>query len=162
MWAAAVPQIGWTDAKENPFQRIVDRNLFALKPPVTQTEAPPPAPLVPPAKVTLTGITSLFGPSSKRALFVIVEQEPGKVPVSKSPILREGERDGMVEVLSIDVEKSIVRIRNGGTETNITFELAKDKPATGAVPPPGFVPPPAAQFNPAQHNAAAGPVLGRK
>lgn len=153
--AAAAPQIGWTDAKENPFQRIVDRNLFALKPPVTQTEAPPPAPLVPPAKVTLTGITSLFGPSSKRALFVIVEQEPGKVPVSKSPILREGERDGMVEVLSIDVEKSIVRIRNGGTETNITFELAKDKPATGAVPPTGFVPPPAAQFNPAQHNAAA-------
>lgn len=159
LWAAlavgAVPEMGWTDTKENPFQRIVDRNPFGLKPPVVQVDPPPPAPVIPPAKVTLTGITSLFGPSSKRALFVIVEQEPGKVPVTKSPILREGERDGMVEVLSIDVVKSIVRIRNGGTETNITFELAKDKPAAGAPPPAGFVPPPAAAFNPAMHNAAA-------
>src|SRR5262245_59358532 len=107
----------------NPYQAIVERNAFALKPlPPPQAETPPQAPPPPLAKVTLTGITSLFGPSSKRALLEIVEQEPGKAVTSRKPILREGERDGEIEVLSIDVEKNIVRIPNGTVDTNISFE----------------------------------------
>ena len=127
------------DAKVNPYQPIIERNAFGLKPPPPPTsDVPPPPPPVPLAKVTLTGITSLFGQASKRALLEIVENEPGKAAVPRKPILREGEHDGSIEVISIDIEKNIVRIRNGGVETNLTFEVQKSAPgsATAAAPPP--------------------------
>jgi hypothetical protein len=79
----------------------------------------------------------MFGPSSKRALLEIVEQEPGKAAVPRKPILREGERDGSVEVLAIDLEKNQVKIRNGTLETNITFEVQK---TASAAAPPGVLP----------------------
>src|SRR5882762_4119031 len=57
----------------NPYQGIVDRNVFGLKPP-----PPPPDPEVnkpPPPKIILTGITTIFG--NKRALM--------KAPVAAKP-----------------------------------------------------------------------------
>src|SRR5215212_2083017 len=92
-----VAQQGWGDAKQNPYLSIVDRNPFGLKDPPPPPDPTPVAPIVPPAKVILTGITSLFGPSSKRALIEITDQEPGKPATVRRPILREGERDGSVE-----------------------------------------------------------------
>ncbi len=131
------------EEQPNPYQSIVDRNPFGLKPPPAppsaESLAPPPAPL---AKVVLTGITSMFGPSSKRALFEIEDQEPGKGKSVKRPILREGERDGPVEVISIDVEKNMVRIRNGPVETNLTFEIPKAGPTTPGAGVPGGLPVP--------------------
>jgi len=133
-------------ADANPYQPIVERNSFGLKPPPPpQSDVPPPPPPAPIAKVTLTGITSMFGPSSKRALLEIIEQEPGKTGTPRKPILREGEREGTVEVLSIDVEKNTVKIRNGTVETNITFEVAKPSanpaPSASAQPVNASVPP---------------------
>src|SRR5215470_5050359 len=91
----------WADARPNPYSSIVDRNPFGIKPPPPpQLEAPPP-PVAPLAKVVLTGVTSMFGPP--RALLEITESEPGKGPVISKRILREGDRDGSIEVLSIDV-----------------------------------------------------------
>ena len=63
------------------------------------------------------------------------------------PILSEGERVESIEVVSINVEKNEVTIRNGGVITNLTFKIAKSTPgpaAPGALPPPvpGSVPPP--------------------
>src|SRR3954462_2303284 len=104
------------EAKANPYLSIVDRNPFGLKPPPPPPDPTPVVPLVPPAKVVLTGITSLFGPTSKRALLEITEQEPGKPANVRKPILREGERDGAVEVLSIDLEKNLVHIKNSGQD----------------------------------------------
>jgi hypothetical protein len=76
-----------------------------------------------------------------RALLEITEQEPGKPGTTKKPILREGEREGVVEVVSIDVDKSMVRILNSGIETNLTFEV---KASSGpAAPGPAGVPNPA-------------------
>src|SRR5205809_329503 len=52
------------EPQDNPYQSIVDRNVFALKPP-----PPPPDPeatKAPPVKITLTGITTILG--NKRAL----------------------------------------------------------------------------------------------
>jgi len=89
------------------------------------------APMVPLGKVVLTGITSLGG--SPRALLEITEQEAGKPGATRRPGLREGERDGSVEVLSIDSERALVRIRNAGVETNISFEVPK--PAASAPTP---------------------------
>ncbi len=131
------------DAKPNPYQSIIDRNAFALKPPPPPPDpaaALPPPP--PPSNVKLTGITSMFGPSSKRAMLEIVETGPGKLP--KKPTLREGEAEGSVEVVSIDVEKGLVKIKNNGIEAIIGFtnEVAKAGPVAGvpyqgapAVPP---------------------------
>lgn len=123
----------------NPYQAIIDRNPFGLKPPPPPVVAETVAPVIPPGKVVLTGITSLFG-RTPRALLEITEQEPGKPATPRHPILKEGERDGAIEVVSIDIEKSLVKIRNAGLETNITFETQK---AGGGAAPliPGFPPP---------------------
>src|SRR5436190_23052227 len=111
---SAVPSL-WADARANPYSSIVDRNPFGIKPPpVLLADTPPPAPVVPLAKVVLTGVTSMLGPP--RALLEITESEPGKTPVVNKRILKEGERDGSVEVLSIDVINNKVRIRNGPVE----------------------------------------------
>jgi len=149
------------DSTSNPYQPIIERNAFGLKPPPPPgSDAPPPPPPAPLAKVTLTGITSMFGPSSKRALLEIVEQEPGKAAVPRKPILREGERDGSVEVLAIDLEKNQVKIRNGTVETNITFDVQKTASAPGVpgvphVLPTNPAPPP---LNTAFPNPGAGAV----
>lgn len=143
-------------AYANPYQPIAERNPFGLKaPPVQKVDEPPPV-VVPLAKVVLTGITSMFGPTP-RALLEITEQEPGKAPNTKKPILREGERDGSVEVLSIDVVKNMVRIKNGTVETNVTFELAKlSGPAPGLPTGPGMAPAP----GPGQHPVPGMPQAG--
>jgi len=116
----------------NPYAPIVDRNVFGLRPP------PPPAPetnqtvVTPPSKVVLTGITSMFGPQSKRAFFEITEQEPGKpATIQNRPILAAGAREGDIEVVSIDIEQNIVRIRNRSVETELTFEVPKAGASAG-------------------------------
>jgi len=144
------------DAKSNPYDAIVERNLFGLKPPpLPDTNSTSTMPAAPPAQVEVTGITSIL--SSKRVLLEIVPG-PGK-PMLK-PILSEGERVESVEVVFIDVEKNEVTIKNGSVLTNLTFKVAK-----AATPPAptlsGFVPPavpsPIVQpviRNPANPNAA--------
>lgn len=130
-------KLAFADAKVNPYESIVERNPFALKPP------PPPAPPedpsaktppVPPATVELTGITSIL--KSKKALLEII---PGPGKPTLKHIMSEGERIESVEVVSIDIEKNEVTIKNGTLMTNLTFKVAKssDKPAT----PPGLPPP---------------------
>src|ERR1051325_10163168 len=130
------------ESKDNPYQAIVERNPFGLKPPPPPPDPTPVVAPTPPGKVILTGITSMFGPTP-RALLEITEQEAGKTATTRKPILREGERDGAVEVISIDVEKSLVKIRNAGTETDLTFDTPKlTASAAPAGAPAGFPPPP--------------------
>jgi len=146
---SATTGVAFADIQPNPYQAIIERNPFGLKPPPPPVEAPPPAPVTPPGKVILTGITTIFG--SARALLEITEQEAGKTATTRKPILHAGERDGSVEVISIDVEKSLVRVRNGNIETNLGFELPKlaasAPSAPGGVPSPLGVPT-SASFSP--------------
>jgi hypothetical protein len=115
------PLSSWAENTPNPYQAIIDRNPFNLRPPPPAPEPVVAAPVIPAAKVTLTGLTSLFG-RTPRAVLEIIEQEPGKAATPpRKPILKEGERDGAIEVVSIDMENNTVRIRNSGIETNITF-----------------------------------------
>jgi hypothetical protein len=135
----------WAEARPNPYQAIVERNPFGLKPPPPPPDPTPPGPVIPPPKVILTGIVSAFGPV--RALLEITEQEPGKQAKTDKPILREGEKFGPVEVVSIDYDKSTVRIRNNGAETNLLFAEPKltataAPPSVPGIPPPGGVPHP--------------------
>jgi hypothetical protein len=66
--------------------------------------------------VNLNGITTIL--SGKRA-FVLV-QEQGKQPESK--MLKEGERDGQIEVISINESSGSVKLKVGDKETELTFE----------------------------------------
>jgi len=120
--AASVHGATTNEEPGNAFRVIVASNVFRLRPIPPDPgpklpEPPPPAPL---AQVMLTGIHTVFGPP--RA-FLEVTGASGK-PVTK-PILREGEQDGPIHVLAIDIEKSLVRIRNGTVETNLTFNPLK-------------------------------------
>lgn len=128
----------FADVPSSPYESIVSRNPFGLKPPPPpalpdeSANKPPPAPL---ADVTLTGITSILG--NNRALFEIIPA-PGK-PALK-PILGEGERIENVEVVAINLDKNEVTIKNGTVLTNLTFKVAKSAP-TPPPPPPGMVQP---------------------
>ncbi len=108
---------------------ILDRNPFALKPPpppVVQTNEPPKGP----ETVKLSGIVSIIGPP--RAL--LVRQEAGQQKPDYLS-LREGEKDGAVEVVRIDVDAGEVEITNGGIKKILDFKNDGLKPATPAANP---------------------------
>ena len=136
----------WADAKVNPYEPIAERNPFGLKPPPPPPNPEDNAPKPPPAvlaTVDLTGIVSILGPP--RALLEIVPG-PGK-PMLK-PVLAEGERVESIEVVSINIQKNEVTIKNGGTLTNLTFKVASKSGGPATPPPqpgglPGMVPKPA-------------------
>jgi hypothetical protein len=125
---AALLLAGWhsarADVRSNPYLHIPERNVFNLRPPPPPVAETNQVAATLPSKVILTGITSLFGP---QVFLEITEQEPGKPPptMPKRPILRAGDREGDIEVLSIDVDRSIVRIRNRSVESELTFEVPK-------------------------------------
>jgi hypothetical protein len=101
----------------NPYGSIVKRNIFGLNPvPVVDPNMAPPGP--PPPKITLTGITTIFGPAE--ALFKVagVKRE-GKPPQDESYIFTEGESQDDVEVTAIDTVKNVVTFNNHGVVQQI-------------------------------------------
>jgi hypothetical protein len=149
----------------SPYQGIVERNVFGLKPP-----PPPPDPEAnkpPPPKIYLQGIMT-FGGTTRALLKVQVPPKPPD-PAKEVPlILAEGQRDGDVEVLEInDTHGSeFVKVNDFGTITNLNFENNGIKTAGAAAPggqsgPPKGGPPPGA--NPSGANpfgSAGGPRPG--
>jgi hypothetical protein len=145
-----------TVAAGNPYQAIVDRNVFALKPP-----PPPPDPNAaaaankpPLPPVALTGLTTIFG--TKRAFFSI-QFPPGKGEPPKQPesfMLAEGERSADVEMIEIDIPGGTVKLNISGTITNVPFvQMAKSTAPMPGMPgapgAPGGIPaPPPNPFNP--------------
>jgi hypothetical protein len=138
---------------DNPYQGIVDRNVFGLK--------APPAPVDPtelnkpqPPKITLTGITTILG--NKRVLFKI--QQPARPPEpakEQSFIMTEGQREGQIEVMEIDVKAGAIKFNNYGSVMTLTMEkdgakLPNTPPAAAGAPPTavGFAPQPGQQPNP--------------
>lgn len=139
--AGLIVGLGWSGSATavaggfvNPFLEIVDRNPFSLRPPPVVEVEPvlPTQPVVPPAIVEVTGITSIL--AQPRALLEIVPG-PGK-PMLK-PILGVGERMESIEVISIDVAKAEVVIRNGLLVTNVPLKVAK---AGAPLPGPAATP----------------------
>jgi hypothetical protein len=156
---SAALQVVSADTRQNPYGPIIERNAFGLKPPPPPAADGPKEEQKPPPNVKLTGISNLF---QKRAFLEITEQatpgakpQPGQPPGPSGPtvhrpILIESEAAYGVEVLSIDIERNLVRIRNNGTESELTFEAPKPS-GTGAPggaphlgmqqqPPPGINP----------------------
>jgi hypothetical protein len=142
---AATPALAVTidNASGNPYQGIVDRNVFGLRPP-----PPPPDPELnkpPPPKITLTGITTILG--NARALMKS-PPPPGKpgepAKGEQYYTLSVGQREGEVEVLEIDPVAGSVKINNSGSVVTLTFDkdTAKGGAGGGVPAPPGAVPPP--------------------
>lgn len=114
----------------NPYESIVKRNVFGLNPvPVINPADLHPGP--PPPKITLTGITTIFG--EPEALFKVsgVRRE-GRPPEDESYIFTEGEAEDDVEVTAIDVKNSKVTFVNHG-ETQV-IPLVAGVATTGPEP----------------------------
>src|ERR1051325_6118775 len=107
------------DAPANPYQGIVDRNVFALKPP-----PPPPRPEdnnPPPPDIKLTVITTILG--NKRVLMNVQMPARPPEPAKLQPlILTEGQREGEIEVLEIDEVTGTVKVNNFGKEMTLTMD----------------------------------------
>ncbi len=118
----------------NPYASIVKRNVFALNP------IPPPAPSdanpgPPPPKITLTGITTIFGPPE--ALFRVAGvKRQGQPPKDESYIFTEGEMQDDVEVTAIDTNAYKVTFNNHGVVQEIP--LVDGTASTGPAPTPTF------------------------
>ena len=126
------------DSSSNPYQGIVERNVFALKPP-----PPPPDPeseKPPTPKFFLTGITDIIGKTL--ALFKS-DPTPGKPgqPATKeeSYMLAEGQREGDVEVMSIDKIARTVKLSFAGTVVTLDFTNNAAK-AVAVAPVPSAAP----------------------
>ncbi len=122
-------------ANENPYQAIMDRNPFRLKPKPPATVSPIPSP--PPIEVCLTGMYRLRG--KKGVVLRIVDKSTGPNG-DLPPPLREGDVHGRVEIVSIQVEKSAVIVRIDGKEQTLTFEKNPPKSAAAAPLPPRSAP----------------------
>ena len=127
---AAVHALTSTD---NPYNSIVVRNPFGL------IAIPPPAPIettTPPSNIKLTGITTILG--IKNAL--LMAQEPGPAGKSQSYILTEGQREGQIEVLTIDNIAGLVKVNNAGVVSTLNFDKDGFKSPTSLVPAPAGMP----------------------
>jgi hypothetical protein len=129
-------QAASAESTANPYQAIVEKNVFRLKPP-----PPPPAEVpatVPTPKITLTGITT-FG--KKRAMLKTPppQVKPGEQPKGEQFfMLAVGERDGEMEMLEIDEVAGAVKVKYAGTEVPLNFVDNGAKPTSvPALPGPG-------------------------
>jgi hypothetical protein len=150
----------WTlnaDVAGSPYQGIVERNVFNLRPPPTPADNTPPP--VPPPRITLTGITTILG--NKRALMKALEPPKPPEPAREvSYILAEGQRDGDIEVIAIDERAGSVKVNNHGTIQELSFD--KDGQKLPNNPPPLIAPPglPGAATPPPYANAVKPPTPG--
>lgn len=140
------------------YRSIVDRNPFGLKDPVVQTNT-----VVDPlenqrVKVNLTGITRI---GNTKQVHLMIPPDGKNPPRYLS--LAENDKDGAIEVLEINVEKEMVRIRNAGSEANLNFLNDGLKTAAVAAPAvPGAAPGKPMAMAPGgapPGGAAAGPTI---
>lgn len=104
------------EAKQTPYDRIAERNLFKLRPAsITQKPVPEPKPH---PKVRLTGITMIL---KKPVAFITIEG--GKPELSVT--LGQGEAVKGIEVKSIDEKTGTVGILNEGELQILNFEPVK-------------------------------------
>jgi hypothetical protein len=110
----------YADSSANPYQGIVDRNVFGLRPPPPPPSNEPVRP--PPPAIALTGITTILG---KKLAFMNVQVPPKPGDQAKggpqSFMLGIGEREGEIEVLEIDEKGGMVKVNDYGVITNVPF-----------------------------------------
>ena len=126
-----------SETSGNPYQSIVDRNVFSLKPPPAPVDSAE-ANKTPVLKITLTGMTTILG--NKRVLMKTAPPpgKPGEPPKTEQfYILTEGQREGDIEVLEINEKAGSVKVNNAGTPMTLTFE--KDGAKLPSTPAPAVL-----------------------
>jgi hypothetical protein len=131
-----------TDKDNTPYASIVTRNVFGLNPipvqdPNEQIDNGPPPP-----KITLTGITTIFGPAE--ALYKVSGVIKDGKAQDESYILQQGEKQDDIEVSFIDTQKDIVTFNNHGQSQVIPLAngvaTGGDTGGGGAASPPNGFP----------------------
>ena len=107
-------------AAANPYETISLRNIFRLEPPKQDVSKPGDV-FKPPPDIKLNGIAA-FG-SHKWVL--LSKADPGKT--QRHLLMREGEKDGALEIVAVDELAAVVKVRAGD-------ELLELKLATNSVP----------------------------
>jgi hypothetical protein len=134
--------------RQSPYDVIVARNPFGLRPVPVVVPPPPETPLPPPLpEIKLTGMTTLLG----RALVTLQYEDKETKKTEFPPLLTEGESYKKLMVERIDTENQTVVVRNGDTLMTLDFiknglkTAAATGPALASVPagnPPPFPAPP--------------------
>jgi hypothetical protein len=101
----------------NPYKVIASRNVFNLQPIVFSPSQAQPTP--PPAKILLTGITTILG--GPYVLFKMLNSIESRGPSEKFYTLTEGEIKDGVEVVQIDAKNGLVTFNNHGIVQKIPF-----------------------------------------
>lgn len=141
--SAVITHAVTADPKGNPYEPIVGRNVFSLKPP---TPPPNPEDLIkkePPPKIRLQGLTTILG--RRQVLFKVqAPAKPGAPAKEESFVLSQGERQGEIEVVEIDEQAGTVKFNNHSIQQSLNMKDDADKPVVAALPPgfpqPGAVP----------------------
>jgi len=152
--------VGRAPAEVTPYEAIVSRNAFGLKPPPKPADSiKTPEPVS--ADIKLQGITTILG-RPQVLLSVKHPGQPGKPVSEESLVLNEGQRDGDVVAVKIDVAQGIVMLKNGNASLTLSMKEDAEKPTPGAMPVvPGAVHPPglARPVIPGVSPSAAGSTL---
>jgi len=122
-------------AADSPYDSIVARNAFGLRPaPLIQSAPPPQTVWTPPPDLKITGLVAV--PPTKKVSFYVIEH--GKPP--KSYVLAEGEQQDDIKVVTIDGSSQTVRVKNQGVYVILDFKthgLSADSNASAANPGQG-------------------------
>ena len=141
--AAWLCTTAWAKAEDlalndNPYTPIVTRNIFGLLPVPTNDPTANAAPVVPPPKISLNGITTILG--SKEALYkVATPAKPGVAAADQSYMMGEGESQDDIQVVKIDTDADVVTFNNHGTIQQLPLTAAgniSSGPAGGGVSSP--------------------------
>lgn len=122
-----------------PYNSIAARNVFGLNPIPVAAPVDPTAGN-PPPKITLTGITTIFGP--REALYKVAGYtRPGQSPIpDQSYILEEGQSQDDITVKTVDVQKGMVTFLNHGAPQDILLAagVASGGAASSGAAPPNY------------------------
>ena len=105
-WLASSMPADGQDSRDNSHRGIVGHNSFDMKP-VSAAAAQDAR--TPPPEIILNGIMTAFG--NRSALFKV---KPPQAAGKQFFFLSEGERAGGIELLSVDVRASTIKVRNHG------------------------------------------------
>lgn len=115
-------------ASGKAYQVIAERNVFGLRPEPAPVPPTPPPPL---PNIKLTCITTILG--DKRAVFEVqMPAAPPQPAKEEHYTIVEGQREGPIEVLAIDLKAETVKVNNSGTVMVLSF--AKDSPQSADSP----------------------------
>jgi hypothetical protein len=133
--------------ENNPYSAISGRNVFSLRPPpaIVATNT---APVTPAPGIELQGFTTILG-RPQVLLKVKVPPKPPEPAKDHSLVMDIGQREGDVEVISMDAYAGTVNLKNQGNLVSLNLKENAAKPAAGPaisapsmLPKPGSIPPP--------------------